>query len=327
MKRIIIAISFLLGVILSSRAGDSAPMGKVKFLPHWLPQAQFAGYYMAEKKGIYKKYGIDVEILKGGPEVPPFDMLNSGKADFTTNFLATALKAAMGGDKIVNIGQFSKKSALVYVTKKKSGIMAPSDMNGKKLGIWKSGFREVPLAFNKKYGIDMRIVPILSTPNLFLLDGVDVMTVMWYNEYHTILNSGLDEDELTDFFFYNSELNIPEDGVYCLQKTLTERPEVCEKFIKASIEGWKYAFAHRDETIEAISGIMREAHVPANKSHQRWMLDRMNDLFTDGSSGELATRLNEESFKKTLEILSESGVSGKIDFVNFHRDCGENVEK
>ena len=327
MREQILASLFLLGILFASMAQDSAPMEKVKFLPHWLPQAQFAGYYMAEKKGIYKKYGLDVEILKGGPEVPPFDMLNSGKTDFTTNFLATALKAAMGGDKIINIGQFSKKSALVYVAKKKSGIMQPADMNGKKLGIWKSGFREVPLAFNKKYKIDMKIVPILSTANLFLLDGVDVMTVMWYNEYHTILNSGLDEDELSSFFFYNSELNIPEDGVYCLRKTLDERPEVCEKFIKASIEGWKYAFAHRDETIETVSGIMQDAHLPANKPHQRWMLDRMSDLFTDKPSGKLGTGLDEESFRKIFEILSESGISGKIDFVNFHRDCGKDVKK
>ncbi|MCX5799224.1 MAG: ABC transporter substrate-binding protein, partial [Proteobacteria bacterium] len=48
---------------------------KVVFVPQWLPQAQFAGYYVAKEKGIYKKYGIDITILRGGPDYIPSVML------------------------------------------------------------------------------------------------------------------------------------------------------------------------------------------------------------------------------------------------------------
>jgi NitT/TauT family transport system substrate-binding protein len=33
----------------------------------WLPQAQFAGYYVAAAKGYYKEAGLDVTIKPGGP--------------------------------------------------------------------------------------------------------------------------------------------------------------------------------------------------------------------------------------------------------------------
>jgi len=55
--------------------------------------------------------------------------------------------------------------------------------------------------------------------NLFLRDGVDVVSAMWYNEYHTIINSGLNPDELTTFFFHEHGLNFPEDGIYTLEET------------------------------------------------------------------------------------------------------------
>ena len=55
---------------------------KVSFIPQWVPQAQFAGYYMAYEKGIYKRYGMDLTIIPGGPEKSPSDLLKKGDADF-----------------------------------------------------------------------------------------------------------------------------------------------------------------------------------------------------------------------------------------------------
>ncbi len=38
----------------------------MSFIPQWTPQAQFAGYYVAFEKGIYRKYGINLAIKTGG---------------------------------------------------------------------------------------------------------------------------------------------------------------------------------------------------------------------------------------------------------------------
>src|SRR5512137_1951272 len=42
---------------------------KVRLLPYWVPSAQFAGYYVGIEKGIFKKYGIDLEILPFDPQL------------------------------------------------------------------------------------------------------------------------------------------------------------------------------------------------------------------------------------------------------------------
>ena len=56
---------------------------------------------------------------------------------------------------------------------------------------------------------------------------------MWYNEYHTIINSGLNPDELTTFFFHEHGLNFPEDGIYTLGETFKKDPALAWAFVKA----------------------------------------------------------------------------------------------
>ena len=47
-------------------ASEQGP-ATVSFLPAWVPQAQFAGYYVAYEKGFFKNHNIDLTILTGGP--------------------------------------------------------------------------------------------------------------------------------------------------------------------------------------------------------------------------------------------------------------------
>ena len=119
---------------------------------------------------------------------------------------------------MINIGQIIQRSAFILLAKKSRGINKPEDINNKKVSLWGEEFQIQPRAFFKKYNLKVKIIPQGLSVNLFLGDGVDVASAMWYNEYHTILNSGLNPEELTTFFFYDCGLNFPEDGIYTLEK-------------------------------------------------------------------------------------------------------------
>ncbi|MBU1726813.1 MAG: ABC transporter substrate-binding protein, partial [Candidatus Omnitrophica bacterium] len=198
------------------------PLKKVSFVSLWLPQSQFAGFYTAFEKGIYRKYGLDVTIINGGPDQPPFKLLEEGKVDFGVMWLSTGIEKRSQGIKVLNIAQILQRSGLMLVAKKSSGINDPLDMNNKKVGLWDADFEIQPRAFFKKYGLDVKVVPQSYSVNLFLRDGVDVASAMWYNEYHTIINSGYDPEELAAFFFYDYGLNSPEDGIYVLESTFNK---------------------------------------------------------------------------------------------------------
>jgi NitT/TauT family transport system substrate-binding protein len=283
---------------------------KVRFMPHWLHQAQFAGYYMASEKGFYSDHGLEVEILDGGPAYPVKKVFVEELAEFCTMFLSRAIELNDEGIPIVNICQTSQKSALVFVAKKTSGIRNIEDFNGKRIGFWRSDFQELPRAFLSKYDIECDIVPITSTINLFLSGGVDVMGVMWFNEYYQLYDAGIDFDELNSFFFYEYGLNFPEDGIYTSASFWDKKPDVCRKFAEATLQGWRYAFAHKEEAIEVVLRYQRTRNIPANKAHQRWMLNIMEKVIVPDNPDHFG-HLDKTDFKNTEDVLIKSNSINK----------------
>ena len=323
---IAVALSLLLFLIVTTVAATvKAQEKKVSFIPHWSPQAQFAGYYVAFEKGFYKKYGIALTVMQGGPHKITTDMLEREETDFATMWLSTAIQKKSQGLKIVNIGQIIQRSSLMLIAKKSRGITKPEDMNGKKVGLWGADLRIQPLAFIKKYNLNVKIVPQSYSINLFLRDGVDVASAMWYNEYHTIINAGLNPDELTTFFFHEHGLNFPEDGIYALERNYKEDPEIAHNFAKASIEGWLYAFEHPDEAIDIVLKYMVAANVPANRVHQKWMLARMKDsMMPQEANPRRMGTLSKSDYQRVCGELMNNGLLKEApDFASFFRGVNE----
>ena len=287
---------------------DAQQLKKVTFVPHWLPQAQFAGYYVAKDLGFYEKHGIDLTIIKGGPKVSSSQLLQNGKVNFALLWLTNAIQLKANNSRIVNIAQIVNRSALMFVAKKSSGIKTPQDMEGKKVGVWGGDFIIQPMAFFKKYNINVKPIMQGNSINLFFFDGIDVTSAMWYNEYHTIMNSGFNEDELNVFFFADYGLNFPEEGIYCSEDYLEKNPDLCKNFVEATFEGWKYSFEHPEEAIEIILKHIKEANLPVNKSHQKWMLNRMYDLIFPHGKMIMFEELSEEDYNLVGEKLMEGGL-------------------
>ena len=293
------------------------------FLPHWLPQAQFAGFYVAYEKGFYSKQGIDLKILKGGPDFPAGEMLSKKRTDFTTMFLSEALRYRDKKIYLVNIGQLMQRSGFILITKKESGISKPADLHNKKVSMWPN-FQVQPRAFFRKYGIEVKPVSQGATVDLFLRGGADAVSAMWYNEYHTIINSGINEDELTTFFFDRYGLNFPEDGIYVLKETYEHERELCCKFVQASLAGWKYAFENPEEAIDIVMKYIQEANAGGNRVHQRWMLARMKDLMQPVDTNVPQGDLNRKDYEMVAGELQKSGLIRTIvPLGEFYAPCAQ----
>ncbi len=283
----------------------------VTFLPYWVANAQFAGYYVAKEKGIYKKYGININIIPNVPFVTSTDLIKEGKVDFAALWLVNAVELKAKGVDIVNITQPSSRSSAMLITKKKSGINTLQDMNGKRAGIW-TGFELQPKALFNKYNLDVEVVPIGSSNNLFLMDGVEIIIANWFDEYHSIINSGYDPDELNVFFFSDYGLNFLEDGIYCLSEKLKNDPDLCVDFIKATLEGWRYAFNNREEAINIVSEYSKRDKLPFNRVHQEWMLDRYRDLYLPEGKSEFNNLLSESDYLFIANILKENDLIKEV---------------
>src|SRR3989304_2175683 len=54
-----------------TEAPSTAALTHVQLQLQWEPQAQFAGYFAADREGYYAEEGLEVEILRGGAEFIP----------------------------------------------------------------------------------------------------------------------------------------------------------------------------------------------------------------------------------------------------------------
>jgi NitT/TauT family transport system substrate-binding protein len=321
--------ALVLFVVLSSGIpAGAADLKPLIFLPQWQPQAQFAGFYLALRKGYYRDYGIDLTLVPGGPDRSPATYLRENKADVVTLWLSTAMQLADQGVPVVNIGQIIQRSALVLAVKKRSGIKSPADMQGKKIALWPADFQIQPEAFFDKFNLDVQVVTTACPVQLFLRDGVQVASLMWYNEYHTLLNAGLNPEEMRLFFFEDVDLNFPEDGLYMRREIYEQDPGTACAFVAASLKGWREAFAHPEEAVDLMISIMEAAHLPANRMHQRWMLERLRDLSQPRERIGAMGDLRRDDYERVGAILTASGRIHRVPpFDTFFRKCPPHVQE
>ena len=98
------ALTLLLGASLVS-AQD-----KVVFATNWKAQAAHGGFYQAVADGTYRKFGLDVTIQQGGPQVNNRPLLPAGRIDFlmTGNLLHSFDNVKNGVPTVVVAAMFQK---------------------------------------------------------------------------------------------------------------------------------------------------------------------------------------------------------------------------
>jgi NitT/TauT family transport system substrate-binding protein len=146
------------------------------------------------------------------------------------------------------------------------------------------------------------------------------MAAMWYNEFHLLMNSGVDPDDLTVFYLKDHGIDFPEDGLYCLQNTYETDPGMCAAFARASLKGWIYSFLHKEEALQIGMKLAMSGNNGTNRAHQKWMLDRMEDLIVPGKDRAVMGKLDPTAFREVCDILLGHGlITRPPSLEDFHR--------
>ncbi|MDQ3397205.1 MAG: ABC transporter substrate-binding protein, partial [Deinococcota bacterium] len=119
MKKLL-AGSFLFALV-SLPGALAQDLVDVCFQSKWFPQAQFAGYFVAQDLGFYAEEGLNVTILDGG-NVNPSVQVASGNCDFGTDWIANMLVQREGGLDLVQIAQIYQRSGYRLVALADAGI-------------------------------------------------------------------------------------------------------------------------------------------------------------------------------------------------------------
>jgi NitT/TauT family transport system substrate-binding protein len=298
-------------------AQDSAALTPVKLQLQWVAQAQFAGYYAAVDQGYYEEEGLDVEIVEGGPDIVPQDVLSAGDVDYAISWVPKVLGSIEQGAKITNVAQIFERSATTQISFKDKNITSPAQLAGKKVGSWGFGNEWELFAGMQKNGVDVKDITLIQQAfdmNGFLDGDIDAAQAMTYNEYAQVLET---ENPATGELFKPEDLNVIDwndvgtamlqDAIWANSDKLSDPAyaDQTTRLIKASIKGWIYA---RDNPEEAAT-IVADAGSTLGESHQLWMTNEVNKLIWPSTSG-IGT-IPDTAWKQTVDIaLSTKNETG-----------------
>ncbi|WP_127529327.1 ABC transporter substrate-binding protein [Paenibacillus kobensis] len=326
LQRIILAWSMiaLLGLLAAcgdndtskedDEGGKAADLVKVKLQLKWVPQAQFAGYYLAQDKGYYADEGLEVKIVPGGPDIVPEQQVANGAADIGVDWVASLLASQEAGLPIVEIAQVYQQSGLVLVSKKSAGIATPADLAGKKVGNWMGGNEFEILALFDKYKLDpnkdLSFVKQGFTMDQFLGGQLDAASAMTYNEYPVVLEQGIKAEELSIIDMNKEGVAMLEDNLFANQDWLAANKETAVKFVRASLKGWKDAIADPDAAVDSVMKVAEEGST--TRDHQVTMMKEVAKLVApEGFDLAKLGVIDEAKFKQTADIALQFGVIKK----------------
>ncbi|MDR3420917.1 MAG: ABC transporter substrate-binding protein [Xanthobacteraceae bacterium] len=306
LKKFVLVTGVACGVSLASGAYAA---DKVTVQLKWVTQAQFAGYYVAAAKGIYKDAGLDVTINPGGPDVAPPQVIAGGGADVVIDWMPSALASREKGVPLVNISQTFKKSGLELTCRKDTGIKTPADFKGKTIGVWFGGNEYPFLAWMAKLGIKtdgspggIKVIKQGFNVDPLLQKQADCISTMTYNEYWQVIDAGYKPDQLVVFKYSDEGVATLEDGLYAMEPKLKDPAFVAKlaKFVGASEKGWKWAKENDKEAAKIV--IAADTTGAQTLHHQEQMMGEIAKLLDPGNG-----KLDPKDYDRTVAELLSGG--------------------
>jgi len=291
-------------------AGMAQAQDDITLQLKWVTQAQFAGYYVALEEGFYEEEGLNVTIKPGGPDIAPPQVMAGGGADVLVEWMPAALAAREKGLPLVNIAQPFKSSGMMLTCWKDSGIEGTEDFPGKTLGVWFFGNEFPFLSWMSQAGIetdgaDENGVAVLKqgfNVDPLLQRQADCISTMTYNEYWQVIDAGVTPEELVTFKYEDQGVATLEDGLYVLEDRLEDPAfvDAMERFVRASMKGWKWAEENPDEA--AMIVLDYDETGAQTETHQKRMMEEVAKL-TAGSNG----TLDPADYERTVQSLLSGG--------------------
>jgi len=290
-------------------AGAAQAADEVTLQLKWVTQAQFAGYYVALENGYYEAEDLDVTIKPGGPDIAPPQVLAGGGADVIVEWMPAALAAREAGLPLVNIAQPFKSSGMMLTCLKETGVTGPEDFPGRTLGVWFFGNEYPFLSWMSSLGIPtdggengVEVLKQGFNVDPLLQKQADCISTMTYNEYWQVIDAGISPDDLITFKYEDQDVATLEDGLWVLEERLDD-PEFVERmarFVRASMQGWKWAEENPEEA--AMIVLDYDDTGAQTETHQIRMMGEVAKL-TAGSNGEL----DPADYERTVRTLLGAG--------------------
>lgn len=229
----------LVGAILALATPAAAEtLDKVSFGTNWVAEAEHGGFFQALADGTYRRYGLDVTIVPGGPNVNNRILLIAGKLDFfmTANTLQS-FDAVANKVPVVAVAAMFQKDPQVFLAHPESKVTKLEDLKPLTLFVSKEGIGSYFQWLKSDYGFsEDKVKPYTFNAQPFLADPKSAMQGYVSSEPYAVeKRAGFKATVLllADYGF---------DAYSTLIETrlnlVDSKPDLVQRFVDASIVGW-----------------------------------------------------------------------------------------
>jgi len=226
-------------------ANAQATLDKVSFGTNWLPEAEHGGFFQAVADGTYKRYGLDVTIVPGGPNDNNRMLLIAGKLDF---FMAAntlmSFDAVANNVPLVTIAAIFQKDPQVFLTHPESKITKLEQLKPLTLFVSKEGISSYFQWLKSEYGFsEAKLRPYTFNPQPFIATAQSAMQGYVTSEPFAVEKAAKFKPGiilLADYGF-----NTYSTLIETRRELTDKKPDLVQRFVDASIIGW-YNYLYGD---------------------------------------------------------------------------------
>jgi NitT/TauT family transport system substrate-binding protein len=212
---------------------------KVSFGTNWLAQAEHGGFYQAVADGTYKKYGLDVTIIPGGPQSNNRMMLPVGKIDFYMGGnMLQAFSAVQENIPTIVVGASFQKDPQVLIAHPGEGFETFTDLKkSNDILVSKEGLASYFQWMKSEYGFkEEQTKPYTYNPAPFLANKKAVMQGYLSSEPVSIEKAAGFKPKV--FLLADAGFDTYSTTIETRRELVEKKPEMVQKFVEASMLGW-----------------------------------------------------------------------------------------
>ena len=214
------------------------PLDKVSFGTNWVAEGEHGGHYQALVDGTYRRYGLDVTIVPGGPNVNNRLLLPVGKLDFfmSANTLQS-FDAVEQNIPTLAVAAMFQKEPQVLMAHPGEGIDKFEDLKKLTLFISREGLASYFQWLKADFGFsEARVKPYTSNAQPFLADKRSAMQGYVTSEPYAIEKQAHFKPKV--FLIADQGFNSYSTLIETRRELVEKRPDLVQRFVDASIIGW-----------------------------------------------------------------------------------------
>ena len=283
---------------------------KFTFLTSWYAQAEHGGFYQALATGLYKKHGLDVTIRMGGPQVNVMQLMMAGQGDAHMGYDFQVLKSIESGLTPVTVAASFQHDLQGLMTH--DDVASLGALKGRTILVATGGRSSWWPWIKQKYGYtDEQARPYTFNLQPFFADRTLAQQGYLSSEPFQAEKAGAK----VKFFLFAYD-GFPPYGttLVATQKMVKEKPDVVQRFVRATIEGWKSYIANPGPANELI----RKDNPNMKDDQIAYALAKFAEhkLLTGGDAAKMGIGvMTEERWKKTYDYMVSAGLlKAEVDY-------------